>query len=415
MLHARALGLLLDGKPDEALPLLRVARKADPSNELVAFDLARVGRAHGGIPEDLRAVLTVEPTTAATRLMQAYVLLDGGDAEGALSRVEAVLAAEPDHAEAAELRKILQPGAPAPSKTGLEVERKIGKKEPQRFTGRVRLAGVADSNVTVLPEDAPSHQAGYRLQVDAAALVNLARGDLTADAGAAFLYGPHLNDRAASSGQQALSELDVGAAVALVTLEHRTRVLVWDLDAAATEVFLDSFGTHYMQDFGAQMSARLLMGSAELGLYGAGGYRDYVGLNEEGSRFDRDGARAAGGLVLEWKAGGGFGLDVHAGYQLELAAGKDVAERGPEARLMLRWHRGDIGVRGGVAYMMRDYFDRSAGNERTDQRITPRIEVRYSITDWLGVRGSYALTRNFSEASADYTRHLGQLGVEATW
>jgi hypothetical protein len=415
MLHARALGLLFDGKPEQALPLLRVAHKADPGSEIIAFDLTRASRKHGGIPDDWAAVLAVASTTAATRLMQAYVLLDGGDTEEALVRVEAVLAAEPEHKEAAELRAILQPGAPAPSKTGVEVARKIGKQEPRRFTGRVRLAGVVDSNVTVLPEDAPSHQAGYRLQVDVAALVNLARGDLVADAGVAFLYGPHLNDRASDSGQQALSELDVGAAVAVATLEHRTRVLVWDLDAAVTEVFLDSFGTHYMQDFGAQMSARLLVGSAELGLYGAGGYRDYVDLNDEGSRFDRDGPRTAGGLVLEWKAGGGLGLDLRAGYQLELAAGRQMAERGPEARLMLRWRRGDIGLRGGVAYMMRDYYDRDVGDERTDQRITPRVEIRFGVTDWLGLRGSYALTRNISEASADYTRHLGQLGLEATW
>jgi hypothetical protein len=200
-----------------------------------------------------------------------------------------------------------------------------------------------------------------------------------------------------------------------VTLEHTHRVLVWDFDATVREVFLDSFSDHFMQDFAGQMTARMRFEAMELGVYGRGGYRDFVERNDEGGDLDRDGPQLGGGLVLKWKGGGGWSADVRAGYQGELTDGDAMKERGPEARLALRWRWRDLGARLVVNYVMRDYTERSSDMERTDQRVTPQLDVRYGFTDWLAVRGSYALTRNMSQDAYDYIRHLAQLGVEATW
>jgi hypothetical protein len=153
----------------------------------------------------------------------------------------------------------------------------------------------------------------------------------------------------------------------------------------------------------------------ELGVYGRGGYRDFREGNDEDGDLDRDGAQLGGGLVLKWKGGGGWSADARAGYQAELAEGDVMKERGPEARLAVRWRWRQLGVRALLNYVMRDYPERAAVIERTDQRITPRLDVRYGINDWLGVRASWALTRNLSQDAYDYTRHLAQLGVEATW
>lgn len=412
VLHARGLGLIYDGKPSAGLPMLRRAHTLAPDDELIAFDLARMARKHGGEPIDQRAVLEVRPTTAATRLLQAYVLLDNDDTEGATARVEAALVDEPEYGEALELLSILRPEASSSTPAGLEVERRIGKREPQRFTGRLRLSGVIDSNVTVLPDEA-SQQQGYRMQVDAAAMVNLVRGDFSADVGAALQYGPHLNDR--NTDEIELANFDVLAAVALITMEHTTSVLVWDFDATAREVFLNGVDKQFMQSFGAQMSARMLAGSTQFGLYGFGGYRDFIDLNIENEPSNRDGVYAGGGAVLRWKGGSGLSAEIRAGYQTELADGANQYERGPLARLTLHWRWHDVTTRLVAAYMMRDYVHPDATVDRTDQRITPHLSVGYAITDWFGVRASYAMTRNISQDEFDYIRHLGKLGVEASW
>jgi hypothetical protein len=409
VLHAQGIGLVFDKQPERGLALMRRAHELAPANELMAFDLARMAREHGGKDEDQRAVLAVEATTVSTRLLQAYVLLDAGDSDGAAVRLEAALQQEPEHREAAELLQILRPEATSETTAGLQIQRKVAKREASRFTGRVRTSAVVDSNVTVLPEDAPSQVTGYRAQVDAAALFNLARGDFSADAGAALLYAPHLNER------DELGLYDMFAIVGLVTLEHTHRVLVWDLDATVREVFLDSFADHFMQDFSGQMTARMRFEAMELGLYGRGGYRDFIERNPEDESLDRDGIQVGGGLVLKWKGGGGWSADVRAGYQAELTDGDDMKEGGPEARVALRWRWRQLGVRLLLNYVMRDYGERAAAIERTDQRITPQLDVRYGFTDWLAVRAGYALTRNLSQDAYDYTRHLGQLGVEATW
>ncbi|MEE8409309.1 MAG: hypothetical protein V3T05_06875 [Myxococcota bacterium] len=424
VLHARGLGLVFDGKPAAGLPLLRRAHTLAPDDELIAFDLARMARKHGGEPIDQRAVLEVEPTTSATRLLQAYVLLDNGDTDGAVARVEAALAKEPDHAEALELLRILRPDAAVTTPAGLEVERRVSRQGPKQITGRLRLSGVLDSNITVIPDSAPSQQQGYRMQVDAAAMVNLARGDFSAAVGAAVRYGPHLKDR------DVLKQFDLLAAVALVTVKHTTSVLVWDFDATASEVFLNGIDDHFMQDFGAQMSVRMLAGSVQFGLYGRSGYRDFVDrkedgtatgqdavyiLNAEGTANDRDAVYVSGGAVLHWKGGSGLSAELRAGYQTELADGENQYERGPVARLTLRWRRRDLSARLVAAYMLRDYVKRASDDERTDHRITPQASLYYALTPWFGLRLAYAMTRNTSQDDFDYVRHLGKLGVEASW
>ncbi len=74
-----------------------------------------------------------------------------------------------------------------------------------------------------------------------------------------------------------------------------------------------------------------------------------------------------------------------------------------------------IGV--GGAYQMRGYVAKKL--ERTDHRVSGYTRLTAPVTDVLGITGGYTLTKNFSknktDQSYDYIRHMGQIGVEIKW
>ena len=126
----------------QAMALLREAAKLDANDIDVAFDRARLALEHAdqAQPADYDDYLKLEPVTADQRLLRAYILAARGRTDEARVEAQGAAAADPLNQEAQGLVQALTPATPESGPT----ERSI--------TGRVRLYGQYDTNVSVLPD-----------------------------------------------------------------------------------------------------------------------------------------------------------------------------------------------------------------------------------------------------------------------
>lgn len=402
-LHAEGLEAELDGDEARALALLRRAHAAEPTDVLVAFDLARLAydQRLEGWERDAMGLLSLDDVGAAgpdASLLRAYLFIEQGERAAAAREVANVLAVEPSHAEALELRGLI---GPTPGAEG-EVS----------VSGRVRAGIEVDSNVAVAPDFVASGQLGTRAAVDGAILVTWRPVRTRVEAGGFFALGGHLNDRDNLAFYDSFS----------FTLFGRATYLGEGFDLGLTligsEVLIDGFSSHFMQDVGARATLELPLGPVSVGAYADGGHRDFIAGNPEGvpgrpegDEADRDGPRGRAGVSFG-AAFGDFALNARVGGQIEQADRYKYQEAGLDSTIALTWKWESLAVAGGVKYDYRNYHR----HDRVDHRLTPYLKAGYSLTENLGVALSGVLMRNVStDAYYDYTRVIVHLGGEATF
>ena len=408
VLQAEARLAEFDGQPDQALAFLRKAHAITPEDTTVTFDLARVSFESNSpqMAEDAAALLAMEREHAEPRLLASYILSRLGRREEAAIELHA----------AEELR------AKAGEGTGLR--QAVAAATPPRtiplFGASLRLGVQADSNISVLPEDAPSHDQGFRGLVAGSVILRPGSAKSGVDIGGDFSLLPHLNDRAR------LDTYDVGSV--RVSLSPYTRAGQWRIRGRAwgAMTLIDAFSTRFMQEAAASLTALRKVRRWTLGAYAQTGFRDFVGAgdteNPEGQDGDRDGLKVEAGFTSRGRLGR-VSASFRLGYQSELAQGVAQREQGtvlstsasiPLAkgfRLMAAlqhvWrHYGEGREPSGVGAPRRD---------RIEHRITPSLSMRYAVNKNMAFLASYAFTKNLSNSDFEYNRQMGTLAMEATW
>jgi hypothetical protein len=391
-LHAEALAAEIDGNLAGALDLLRRAAAAAPDDGLVVYDLARLAYESKSptLAGDTAPFLARTPESADAHLLRAYLLLARGERDGAAQSVDAVLMARPGDAEATRLRLVLGGGRPA------------GAKGEAPLRARVRTSVQGDSNVTVLAEDNPSRLSGARAVLDLALLGRHENGGFALEGGLGASGGPYLNAR------DDLAAYDAASATLFAAALYRAGGLAASVEVSGTDVLVDAFSEEFMRDVGGSLELRWASGPAAGGLYGGGGWRDFLHMNAEGLAEDRDGPRFEGGVLGSYRASG-LVVSGRAGWQRESAEGEAQVEQGLRGGLQVSWRKEALSAGAGVGFEYRAYEN----VERADLRLMPSARVGWDLNDTFGVVASYAFIRNLSEAPYDYARHLGQAGLEA--
>lgn len=414
IMHAEALEAELDQETSRALDKLREANALLPTDETIAFDLARVSfeAKNPKLAQDVRPFLAMDPSTPDANLLRAYLHLAQGDEANAATYVGRVLQDRPSDPEALQLHALVG-GGPARGTKGAFL------------SARVQTACAFDSNVTVLPETETTHVSALRTSIGGDLFGGFPLGPLKLEVGGGFQLGAHVTERTQ------VDQYDAASARVFVSSRYVSDAMVLSLEFNDTNVFTDLVASHFMHTYGGRLEARFLVGPVRLGLYGQGGFRDFIHGNLErvpGSKGpeDRDGPRFEGGPVVTWRSGS-LSLRFHAGAQAELAEGKNQRERGGVAGLLFRWHLDPITAGMGIAYEYRDYPENlledtapgaattATAKHRVDQRLTPMVRGSWAMSKMFRLNVSYGLTRNISEDRFGYMRHLGQLGLEARW
>ncbi|MEZ4272779.1 MAG: hypothetical protein R3C68_15510 [Myxococcota bacterium] len=213
---------------------------------------------------------------------------------------------------------------------------------------------------------------------------------------------------------------DSGSATVFAGLQTNNKFsekIVLNLDVGATEVLLDGFKAEFMREFMSRAELRFKTGVFEPGFYAEGGYRDFIDSSEN----ERDGPRAGVGLVDRVRAGR-FSAGIRAGVFGEFAEGETQQVDGIRATLGATYQPGDFRISAGVSYEYRRFKEIQSTDEtqvaeprRIDQRLTPGLSLAYNINDRFGLNARYSFVNNSSTSSFDYSRHLGQAGVEVRW
>jgi hypothetical protein len=285
------------------------------------------------------------------------------------------------------------------------------------ISASVRTAVLYDSNVLVLPESVASEEAGVRGEVGGNLGGRFELGGLRLDAGGFFRVGAHATNRAALDAYDSLiGGASLGARYAVGSVQL-------GLAASHSQVFLDLAGSHFMQTTGGRLEARLPVRPVRVSAYVEGAYRDFVDTNAavEETVNDRDGPRVVAGAEASWRSGI---LTLHAsgGYLAELAQGERQEVRGAVGSVRTALRLKPVRISAGSTYEYRHYWRYRRGTRgvpphkrRTDHRFTPRVRVTVPIIAPVSAVAAYSFVLNDSRRAFAYTRHVGQLGVMASW
>jgi hypothetical protein len=392
--HGLALAAELDGDIDEAMGLLRAALADTPDDLAIAFDLARMHFDSGkGTEADVEPFLDLPANSADSHLLRAYLHQRRGLLDRARADVVAALYLEPAHGEAQALAQKLGTAAPT----------------ARWWNASLGVSGQYDSNVTVLPEDSPSREAGGRLVVDG--LVGARGRARTIDSFALFAVQQSLHgsprDKLALYDSTLVS-VSVGGAADVGPARLK-------LALAAAEVVIDDLAARFMDDVSASTETSLRLGPASAGVFARGGLRTFHTGNPEGEPGDRDGPRVDAGALVRGSLGPLRG-ELQGGWQGEFTEGSEQRERGwlGALRVQAKWQA--LAGRLALEYADRRYPDSAVvAGGRHDRRLSGALDLAYEISSTYRVTAGYVYAKNKSNTPYAYRRNLATLGVEASW
>ncbi|MCC6807377.1 MAG: hypothetical protein IT381_08130 [Deltaproteobacteria bacterium] len=403
--HAEGLLAETDGRVDEARRLLSRASELVPANVDFAFDLARVSfeRKLPTLATDISRFLTLEPKTAGQSLLRGYLLAmlrtkDGARAtEDAKAAVQRSLALDPTNSEAQQLGVLLD-------------KPPIGKRSRKNWALRAKIATEYDSNVTLIQDATPSDEGGLRLLLSGGVAWQPSFGETRLSLSVDLSGGIHLMHR------DRLALFDFAQVLPRFSVDSRVGDNRLIAAAFISQVFLQGFTRHFMQDFALVAEYRRIFGEVwQPGLYAGIGYRDFTtgDFNQPGPT-DRDGLHTNVGLGLNFVRDDVV-AHVRAGFQLENAAGAEQRELGPEADMLLRFTVSRFSFGATLAYMGR-FYQRSS-TMRVDQRVSAGFVASVTVTPWLFIDVDYRFVRNVSPAVVqfDYMRHLTGVTLRAAY
>ncbi len=382
----------------EARALLLKASDLAPSNLDFAFDLARVSweRRLTTQPQDAQRFLSMTPKNAEQNLLRGYLLAEQKNKSDAKASVEQTLALDPNNAEAQKLSALLDSPAPPPA-----------SKKP--WMVRANVSAEYDSNVTLIQDATPSDEGGLRLALSGGAAWQPTYGPARLSLGVDMSGGIHLTNRSR------LSLFDYAQILPRFTADivHMNNRFI--VTAYMSQVFLQGFLQHFMQDFAGVVEYRRIFADIfQPGVYFGAGFRDFTtGTFNQPGVTDRDGLHLNGGAGLNI-ARNDVVAHVRAGFQLENAAGLEQREMGPEADAFVRFRVSFFSFGGTLSYMGRFY--RQSSTTRIDQRVSSGFVAGFNATPWLSIELDYHFVRNVSTVETfDYMRHIAGLTVRATY
>jgi tetratricopeptide (TPR) repeat protein len=124
LLHADAMLAEVDGRPDDALRLLKRAFERDPTDDLIAYDLLRVAKTYGGpqAQRDLVGYLQIVPNDAKSHARLGTLLLQLGQRGAAKKQMRLAFRDDPDSAEALQLKNKLEGKQQTQSASAVQVQ-----------------------------------------------------------------------------------------------------------------------------------------------------------------------------------------------------------------------------------------------------------------------------------------------------
>lgn len=407
--HAEGLLEETDGRFQNARDLLLKALELQPQNVDFAFDLARVSWEHrlSSRNDDAKAFLAMPAKTPEQALLRSYLLADRKDTAAAKSEAQRALELDPNNMEAQLL--------------GQTLDKPAGTPPPKRpWTVRARVGVEYDSNVTLIQDATPSDEGGPRLMLSAGGAWQPTMDNVRLSLGIDISGGIHLANRTKldQAGNTALNLalFDFAQIVPRFSADARLgdNRLIGSL--YMSQVFLEGFLQHFLQDFGAVLEYRRVVAEVwQPGIYAGVGYRDYTTgpFNQPGDT-DRDGLHLNAGAGLFFVRSD-VAAHVRAGFQFENAAGREQRELGPEADAAVRFNVYRFSFGATLAYMGRFYGNSTTG--RADQRVSAGFVASIACTDWFFVDLDYRFVRNVSPATSpfDYMRHLTALTLRAAF
>jgi hypothetical protein len=401
-LHAACLEAELDQRMEDALRLCRLASESDPSDDVIAFDLARLAFENNSatLAQDATAFLLLPPASPDAHLLRAYILAGRGERTQAAEHVAEVLDLRPGDGEALKLQALV----------GIAPRRPKKQDGPSALSLRLRTGIQYDTNVTVLPEDKPAQRKGTRSMTDGGIMLAGSPGGKPLVGGVFFSLGAHLTAR------DVLATFDSASAMAFGQVGGKLLFFDYSFQLNGLMVLIDAIDNQsvFMRGAGLQAGLDLRLGKAfKAGAYASAGLRDFDFQNADDTGNDRDGQQVQLGAkgLCRMPASLRLGWKVNAG--IENAQGALQKVRTGRAELSVAYPLDPIEVEAALSYNYRNYFENPNG--RRDNRLTPSIKATVLITPALGAQISYSYVRNKSIDQFQYQRQLAQLGVEAKW
>lgn len=418
ILHAQSQLAEADGNDAQALTLLQEAITKDPTHPYIAFDLARISLNSNSpsLAEDSRPFLGLDLKDADSLLLRAYILEKLGQHSDAQDASSQALELDPQSNEARRLFSALEKNTPISWKPGeLAGQGTLEENAPEAppplyYMGKVQSQ--FDSNVTLLPDTSGSRQSGYRMMVEGAAVYTpLRHRNVQADITGFAQYAAHVNNRSN------LARYDIGTAMLLANLEFKAAQLFTSIQAMSQLNCIDNLSAIFSNINGLRVESAIALDSdVRASVFVNGMYRNFVAHNKDDTSLDRDGPRAEAGTTLRIKFSH-LTLGGHVAWQREQTSGRDLRENGLNARIYTDFHASIVDLQLAVFNESRFYqFSRnSSDDKRRDQQLAAEINARIAVHRHVNLTAGYSMLRNFSTSTFDYTRHLGQLGVETTW
>lgn len=395
ILHAQALDQEFTGDGAAALSLMRRARAMDPEDENIAFDLARLALQHKSptLMQDAAGFLRMQPSTADGQILRAYLLSINVNKDAVNAALAAALRLNPNHPEALLARTMLDGASATPQESAL--------------SGQLSMSTGVDTNVSLLPQDQASHLKGWRTDAGGSLRWTPLRGTWRIDLAASARGGMYPVQRTD------LKLYDTASGATWGSFQYNGGALMVVLDTVGVVVFAGEQKQYFMRDGYAQLEVRAPLDKLSIGLYGAGGVRQFGYGNQTGKPLDRSGPHADAGLLLEG-AYESWTFVIRAGGLQERTAGIEQQVQGGKTTLMVRWDHDAWAAAVALGYELRNY-NRST-LQRRDDRLQPSMRLAYALTDHVRVSASYLFMNNVSTLSAfAYRRHLAEFGTELTW
>lgn len=287
------------------------------------------------------------------------------------------------------------------------------------MTGWVASGVAIDSNISILPDDAPTHIQGVRMVLNSSLALHPLRGPLSIDTGLLLRMNKHLNS-------EAMGPYDASTGTVYTSFAVDLNLVKLNSVLSITKTYINDFRREYLQALDLQTNLQVPLGSGYISVFGNLGRRDFRAGNPEASISDRDGPLLNGGFA--WLGGTSvFSITGKISYVQKLAQGQDFRYKGGNislsSTLKLSNTSATVGLENELRIYRYDTFREVAFQHgRVDNRTTPFAKLTIQIADNINTYGACTYTKNYSTWATDvspdnfaYQRSIGEVGIEGQW